>query len=186
MGSHLMNGQFQSDKYPATPTGFVPLKCTDKDAQDLLWTYAQRHRARDPEFSADLEQALKNGGYKPTLADRKKRQMDSERHVIVGLTSTAARLIGLCVRDKTESDLDKAADKLDLAIDALESFGGVAGCDSGTEYTTIAIKQIVGWLRARDYDAASKALHERYDLSRQPDGFYISIAEAMTQQGYRP
>ena len=65
MGSHLIDGKFQSDKYPATPTGFVPLKCTDKDAQPLLWEYAQRHRARDPEFSADLETALKNAGYKP-------------------------------------------------------------------------------------------------------------------------
>lgn len=65
MGSHLMNGQFQSDKYPATPTGFVPLKCTDRDAQDLLWLYAQRHRARDPEFSTDLETALRNAGFTP-------------------------------------------------------------------------------------------------------------------------
>lgn len=69
MGSHLIDGKFQSDKYPATPTGFVPLKCTDKDAQPLLWEYAQRHRARDPEFSADLETALKNAGFTPETGE---------------------------------------------------------------------------------------------------------------------
>lgn len=67
MGVHLKEEDgvvtFQSDKYPACPAGKVPLSVKDKDAQDLLWTYAQRHRARDGEFSADLEQALRNAGY---------------------------------------------------------------------------------------------------------------------------
>lgn len=62
-GSHIIDGEFQSDKYPTTPRGFVPLKCSDPDAQPLLWRYAQIHRAKDPEFSADLELALKNKGY---------------------------------------------------------------------------------------------------------------------------
>jgi len=65
MGSHLIDGQFQSDKYPTTPRGFVPLKTTDRDAQPVLWAYAQAHRARDPEFSADLETALRNAGFVP-------------------------------------------------------------------------------------------------------------------------
>lgn len=63
MGSHLIDGQFQSDKYPGTPRGFVPLKVTDPAAQDLLWQYAQRHRERDPEFTVDLEAALIVAGY---------------------------------------------------------------------------------------------------------------------------
>lgn len=58
MGSHLIDGQFQSDKYPTTPRGKVPLSTKDPAAQDLLWTYAQRRRAVDAEFSDDLEQAL--------------------------------------------------------------------------------------------------------------------------------
>ena len=65
MGSHLIDGHFQSDKYPWCQRGFVPLKVTDKDAQPVLWAYAQTHRERDPEFSADLEQALLNAGFKP-------------------------------------------------------------------------------------------------------------------------
>jgi len=69
MGSHLIDGKFQSDKYTWCQRGFVPLKTSDKDAQPALWGYAQAHRARDPEFSADLETALKNDGYVPPTPD---------------------------------------------------------------------------------------------------------------------
>jgi hypothetical protein len=47
MGAHLIDGEFQSDKYPTTPRGKVPLSCRDVTAQDLLWEYAQRRRAVD-------------------------------------------------------------------------------------------------------------------------------------------
>jgi hypothetical protein len=60
---HLVNGEFQSDKYPTTPRGKVPLSVKDPDAQDLLWEYASRHEARDSEFAADLREALKRAGY---------------------------------------------------------------------------------------------------------------------------
>lgn len=63
MGAHLIDGEFQSDKYPSTPRGKVPLSVKDPDAQDLLWEYAQRHRMIDAEFSADLETALCKAGY---------------------------------------------------------------------------------------------------------------------------
>lgn len=66
MGAHLIDGEFQSDKYPTCPPGKVPLSVKDPDAQDLLWEYSQRHRKRDPEFSDDLEQALRNVGYVPS------------------------------------------------------------------------------------------------------------------------
>lgn len=65
MGAHLLDGQFQSDKYPETPRGKVPLSCKDPTAQDLLWEYAQRRRAIDAEFSDDLEQALRIAGFQP-------------------------------------------------------------------------------------------------------------------------
>lgn len=65
MGSHIVNGQFQSDKYPTCPPGKVP-RVKDTTAQDLLWEYAQRRRAVDAEFSADLEAALRSAGYRPT------------------------------------------------------------------------------------------------------------------------
>jgi len=69
MGAHLIDGEFQSDKYPTTPRGKVPLSVKDKTAQDLLWMYAQRRREVDAEFSDDLEAALKNAGFKPPTTD---------------------------------------------------------------------------------------------------------------------
>ena len=65
MGAHLIDGEFQSDKYPTTPRGKVPLSVKDPTAQDLLWEYAQRRRAVDSEFSDDLETALRTAGYVP-------------------------------------------------------------------------------------------------------------------------
>jgi hypothetical protein len=65
MSTHLIDGEFQSDKYPATPRGKVPLSVKDPMAQDLLWEYAQRRRSVDAEFSEDLETALKNTGFIP-------------------------------------------------------------------------------------------------------------------------
>jgi hypothetical protein len=63
MGAHIIEGEFQSDKYPTTPRGKVPLSVRDSMAQDLLWQYAQRRRTVDAEFSDDLETALKAAGY---------------------------------------------------------------------------------------------------------------------------
>jgi len=64
MGEHLIRGEFQSDKYPWCKRGFVPLKLTDKSCHKSLWDYAQKRRKIDPEFSDDLEEALKLVGYK--------------------------------------------------------------------------------------------------------------------------
>lgn len=63
MGAHLIDGEFQSDKYPTCPRGKVPLSVKDPTAQGLLWEYAQRRRAVDAEFSDDLETALRAAGY---------------------------------------------------------------------------------------------------------------------------
>jgi len=63
MGAHLVNGEFQSDKFPTTPPGKVPLSVRDATAQDLLWVYAQRRRSVDAEFSDDLEEALRRAGH---------------------------------------------------------------------------------------------------------------------------
>jgi hypothetical protein len=62
---HLVEGDFQSDKYPTCPRGKVPLSTKDPMAQDLLWKYAQRRRAVDAEFAADLETALRAKGFQP-------------------------------------------------------------------------------------------------------------------------
>jgi hypothetical protein len=66
MGAHIVDGEFQSDKYPTCPRGKVPLSVRDPTAQDLLWKYAQRRRAIDSEFSDDLEAMLRAAGYDPT------------------------------------------------------------------------------------------------------------------------
>jgi hypothetical protein len=70
MGAHIVNGQFQSDKYPTCPPGKVPLSVKDKDAQGLLWAYAQRRRSIDAEFSDDLETALRAAGYSPPVLNQ--------------------------------------------------------------------------------------------------------------------
>ncbi len=67
MGKHIVDGRFQSDKYPTCPAGKVPLSIEDPDAQGLLWEYALRHIAKDPEFSTDLWLALVTAGYKPSV-----------------------------------------------------------------------------------------------------------------------
>ncbi len=69
MGAHIIEGEFQSDKYPTTPRGKVPLSVKDPTAQDLLWLYAQRRRIVDAEFAADLESVLIAAGYKPPVVD---------------------------------------------------------------------------------------------------------------------
>ena len=73
MGAHLINGEFQSDKYPDTPRGLVPLKPTDDMAQDLLWIYADRRRETDPEFADDLQEALRLKGYDPVQLNIRKK-----------------------------------------------------------------------------------------------------------------
>lgn len=60
---HLVDGEFQSDKYPTCPRGKVPLSTKDPMAQDLLWAYAQRRRSVDASFADDLERALRLKGY---------------------------------------------------------------------------------------------------------------------------
>lgn len=65
---HIVDGEFQSDKYPICPPGKVPLSVKDPAAQDLLWEYAQRRRTVDPEFADDLEHALRSKGYVPKPA----------------------------------------------------------------------------------------------------------------------
>jgi hypothetical protein len=62
---HIVKGEFQSDKYPKTPRGKVPLSVKDPLAQELLWEYAQRRRQADSQFASDLEFALRKEGFAP-------------------------------------------------------------------------------------------------------------------------
>jgi hypothetical protein len=87
MGTHIVDGEFQSDKYPTTPRGKVPLSVKDRTAQDLLWQYAQRRRSVDAGFADDLEAALRAKGYeppaaKPSALDDKWSAVISARYVV--------------------------------------------------------------------------------------------------------
>lgn len=75
MGEHLINGEFKSDKYEWCELGFVPLKLTDLMAQRPLWDYAQTRRSVDPEFSTDLEEALRLQGYVPKQETKRTAHM---------------------------------------------------------------------------------------------------------------
>ena len=68
MGEHLIDGEFQSDKYPWCQRGFIPLKLTDPMAQPVLWEYAQNRESVDMEFADDLREALRLQGYTPPAA----------------------------------------------------------------------------------------------------------------------
>lgn len=49
-GEHLIDGEFQSDKYPWCKRGFVPLKDSDPMAQPLLKLYAEKRGRSHPEY----------------------------------------------------------------------------------------------------------------------------------------
>ena len=85
MGDHIIDGEFQSDKYPWCRRGFVPLKLTDLMAQPFLWDYARQREGVDREFAEDLRTALRLQGYEPpherlTAAEK----ADKERRVAEG------------------------------------------------------------------------------------------------------
>src|SRR5665213_3118379 len=61
--THLIDGEFQSDKYDWCKPGFVPLKLTDPMAQPVLATYAAARRSIDVGFSDDLIEGLRLKGY---------------------------------------------------------------------------------------------------------------------------
>ncbi len=96
------NGEFQSDKYKATPRGKVPLSVKDRTAQDLLWGYAQRRRVVDAEFSTDLEEALRIAGY--AGPSRWKR-------ILLALlaSAVAAALVGGCYDQKPTAEREARA-----------------------------------------------------------------------------
>ena len=70
MGDHLIDGEFQSDKYPTCPRGKVPLSVKDTRVQDLLWEVAFIWDSVDTGFASDLRAALRNAGYEPPRTTR--------------------------------------------------------------------------------------------------------------------
>jgi hypothetical protein len=84
MSDHIVDGEFQSDKYPTCPRGRVPLSVRDATAQDLLWEYARRRRTVDAGFSDDLEACLQAAGFVPA-------QRADTPHLSQGLTPEVLR-----------------------------------------------------------------------------------------------
>jgi len=114
MGAHIIEGEFQSDKYPTTPRGKVPLSVKDTTAQDLLWEYAQRRRAVDAEFSDDLESALTNAGYVPgaprvaTIIDALVKAAKMARAVIADRVARGSHPECLCPGHRATTAIDAA------------------------------------------------------------------------------
>lgn len=132
MSTHLINGKFQSDKYPTTPAGKVPLSTGDKMAQDLLWAYAKRRRNIDPQFAADLATALFNDGYIPELnrdpddrvqelLEANNRLVQEKRDVIdLSKDATQRREASLTVaRVALQAFINKRPDAETLAVEAV-------------------------------------------------------------------
>lgn len=70
-GPHLVEGEFQSDKYPTCPRGHVPLSVKDPTAQPLLWLFAEAcEREGHPSFADALHKALLQAGYRSAAVER--------------------------------------------------------------------------------------------------------------------
>lgn len=86
------------------------------------------------------------------------------------LTSAAARLIGLATRDGRPELIDRCAEGLIRAIDGLEEFAVLAGSDTGAEPIQAVLRELVGYMRERDYEGASAALMRRIAVDKKkPD-----------------
>lgn len=109
MVAHLIDGEFQSDKYPTTPRGKVPLSVKDPTAQDLLWEYAQRRRAVDAEFSDDLEAALRAAGYVHQASANHKRRVATIAASIAGGLAQADS-VGSCMDWQREQVAERSVD----------------------------------------------------------------------------
>lgn len=116
MGEHInAEGQFQSDKYPWSRPGFVPLKITDRGAWQPLWDYAEQRRPIDAAFADDLQAALIGAGFTPPAAA--KRRVMTVR-MPVGLveridrecTTRQARSREQVIRDLCDEALELAGD----------------------------------------------------------------------------
>ncbi len=123
MGAHIVEGEFQSDKYPACPRGKVPLSTKDRTAQDLLWQYAQRRRAVDAEFSDDLEACLRSHGYEPPTAATSvsAEQMRSVVCAEIMRHCDKWRHMGLPVESAANTIADRVVSQL---LDAMGQDGG--------------------------------------------------------------
>jgi hypothetical protein len=64
--THIIDGKFQSDRYPTAPPDTVPMLLTDPRWQDLIWIYAERWRSLDAHFADELQAHLIRHGFDPS------------------------------------------------------------------------------------------------------------------------
>jgi ribosomal protein L13E len=79
-----------------------------------------------------------------------RRTSIDEGDVAAGLTSATARLIGLSKRDRRLEAIDHGVVFLTEIINRLDGFAGICGSDTGTEGIVVILREMVGYLRARD------------------------------------
>lgn len=163
---HLVDGEFQSDKYPTCPRGKVPLSCKDPHAQDLLWLYAQRHEPRDAQFSADLRMALDRAGFVPSPSVSTHDQVYE-----VGIREGQRRA--------KQHGAEAAGDlrRLEEALDEL--FPDTLNAAAGPP-VDVAIELLRDMAKLRDtYREVSKPVTVTVDVkSDDPDRFAANVAQA--------
>ncbi len=114
MGAHIIDGEFQSDKYEWCLPGFVPLKLTDPMAQPFLWAYAEERRSIDAEFADDLQEVLRLNGYNGAK-EKESNGVDSEpvsrvvRATCMAPTCAWARMRSAIIRSGSISSTEVAA-----------------------------------------------------------------------------
>jgi hypothetical protein len=126
MGEHLIDGEFQSDKYPTTPRGKVPLSTKDPTAQDLLAEYARRRRAVDAAFSDDLKEALRLKGYVPAPAAGGSALSEAELVEIVRRVMAAGGILDEETIAKGRDFIRAFFDALPRDVKLLRRYAGVA------------------------------------------------------------
>lgn len=171
MGEHIIDGKFQSDKYPTTPPGLVPLSVRDPAAQPLLWEYAQRRRVVDAAFSADLETALLAAGYKPPP-----RVLGmAVSNVLARYFSTLLETLGDVVDAGTAAEARRGYAMADMAVRVAVDYAGRHLSDSDAAALAV-LKEVV------DEDTATAANRALLNCYTYPNHEVLVFAACATAQ----
>lgn len=128
-----------------------------------LLVNAMRVKSHDDKVDI-LADALRQQ-YRKALDTDFRWQIDASS-ISATLTSATARVIGLAIRDGHLDALDRCATILSQVDTGLEEFAMLAGSDTGAEPIQVVLRELVGYLKERDYDGASAALDRRMAASK--------------------
>jgi len=139
MGDHIVDGEFQSDKYPTCPRGKVPLSVGDKTAQDLLWEYARRRRLVDEEFAEDLETCLRAKNFVPPPQTGLEHVRSFVREAVMDESpSYIGNETCLCIADRVLEKLAISMQSAALRVESRLSEAFMAGVEYGVGWLTEA------------------------------------------------